>query len=244
MFGVQFGTPVINLGEPVLVFVGTLEDRPVVRDGQIVIRPMMTLSIGYDHRVADGVAASQFTRGLKERLETPSSSEFRVPSSESIDRQSATSAQYSITPGSQHLAPSTQEELGEREIRSMSESDGYAVQVHGRTHQWILDEPVEDGGTDCGPTPVDAFVGALLSCMTISFKAAARRRKVQITKMEGYARANPGRINTITMKLDVWSPDPAETVQALLDTAKRGCYVSGVLKPEIDFPVELAVHKT
>jgi pyruvate/2-oxoglutarate dehydrogenase complex dihydrolipoamide acyltransferase (E2) component/uncharacterized OsmC-like protein len=244
MFGVQFGTPVINLGEPILVFVGALEDRPVVRDGQIAIRPMMTFSIGYDHRVADGVAASRFTRGLKERLETCDSPESRVPSPEFIDRQSATSAQYTILPSTQHPAPNTQEKLGEREIRSMSEGDGYAVQVRGRTHQWILDEPVEDGGTDRGPTPVDTFVGALLSCMTLSFKAAARRRKVRITKMEGSAQANPGRIKTITMKLDAWSPDPAENVQALLDTAKRGCYVSGVLKPEIDFQVELVVHNT
>ncbi|MGE0681245.1 MAG: 2-oxo acid dehydrogenase subunit E2 [Candidatus Binatia bacterium] len=231
MFGVQFGTPVINLGEPVLVFVGAMEDRPVVRDGQIVIRPLMTLSIGYDHRVADGVAASQFTKGLKERLENPASkqsAEFRAPSSEA---------------STQHLTPNTQEELGEREIRSIYEGDGYAVQVGNRAHQWVIDEPVEGGGTDRGPTPVDAFVGALLSCMTISFKATARRRKVQITKMEGYVRAHPGRITTITMKLEAWSPDPTENVQALLDTAKRGCYVSGVLKPEIDFQVELVVHK-
>lgn len=220
MFGVQFGTPVINLGEPILVFVGSVEDRPVARDGQVVIRPMMTLSIGYDHRVADGVAASRFTRGLKEKLEN-------------------------LAAPAQPLALSSQpqEELGEREIRSVSEGDGYAVQVRGRTYQWILDEPVEDGGTDRGPTPVEAFLGALLSCMTISFKAAARRRKVRITKMVGYARANPGRINTITMKLEVWSPDPAEKVQALLDTAKRGCYVSGVLKPEIDFQIVLDVHE-
>jgi len=61
MFGIRAGTPVINLGESILVFVGAVEDRPVVADGQIVIRPMLTLSIAYDHRVADGVAASQFT---------------------------------------------------------------------------------------------------------------------------------------------------------------------------------------
>lgn len=224
MFGVQFGTPVINLGEPVLVFVGALDDRPIARDGQIVIRPMMTLSIGYDHRVADGVAASRFTRGLKERLENLAS-------------------HLSAESNPQSLTPSIQEKLGEREIRAISTGDGYAVQVRGRTHQWGLDEPVEDGGTDHGPTPVEAFVGALLSCMTISFKAAARRRKVQIASMEGYARANPGRITTITMKLEVWSSDPGEKVQALLDTAKRSCYVSGVLKPEIDFQVELAVHR-
>jgi uncharacterized OsmC-like protein len=60
--------------------------------------------------------------------------------------------------------------------------------------------------------------------------------------MEGDAQTNPGRIKTITMKLEVWSPDPEETVRALLDTAKRSCYVSGVLKPEIDFQVELTVR--
>lgn len=243
MFGVQFGTPVINLGEPILVFVGAMEDRPVVRDGHMVIRPMMTLSIGYDHRVADGVAASQFTRGLKERLEARYSSEFLVSSPESIDRQSTTNAQKSTIPGAQRPAPGAQEELGKREIRSVSDGDGYAVQVRTQAHQWILDEPLEDGGTDRGPTPVEALLGALLSCMTISLKAAARRRKVQITKTEGRVWANPGRIKTITMQLEVWSPDSEETVHALLDTAKRGCYVSGVLKPEIDFQVILAAHR-
>ena len=70
MFGIRFGTPVINLGEPILVFVGAVEDRPVVDHGQVVIRPMMTLSIAYDHRVTDGVGAAAFTRGIKERLES------------------------------------------------------------------------------------------------------------------------------------------------------------------------------
>ena len=221
MFGVQFGTPVINLGEPVLVFVGALEDRPVARDGQVVIRPMVTLSIGYDHRVADGVAASRFTRGLKESLES------------SVQR---------LASELRFLTPNLQTELNEREVVVVSDGDGYAVQVRGRAHQWVLDEAVADGGTDAGPTPVEAFLGALLSCLTISFKAAARRRKIHITKLEGHARANPGRIKTMTIKLDVWSPDPEDNIRALLDTAKRGCYVSGVLKPEIDFQVELTVH--
>jgi organic hydroperoxide reductase OsmC/OhrA len=78
--------------------------------------------------------------------------------------------------------------------------------------------------------------------MTISFRATARRRKVTITRMKGRAQANDGRIQTITLNLEVWSPDPAERVEALLEPAKRGCYVSGVLKSEIDFQVELTVH--
>jgi len=234
MFGVQFGMPVINLGEPVLVFVGAMEERPVVRAGEIVIRPIVTLSIAYDHRVADGVAASQFTRGLKERLETGDWGLGKERDEQKLQSGIAIS-------NTQHSTPDSQEELGEREVRSISEGDGYAVQVRGRAHQWEIDEPVTDGGTDRGPTPVDAFLGALLSCMTISFKAAARRRKVQLAKIEGHVQANPGRISTIEMQLQVWSLEPEDKVRAVLETAKRGCYVSGVLKPEITFTVELTV---
>ena len=43
------------------------------------------------------------------------------------------------------------------------------------------------------------------------------------------------------MILEVWSPAPEEQVRALLEPAKRGCYVSGVLKAEINFAVELRV---
>lgn len=228
MFGVRFGTPVINLGEPILVFVGAVEDRPVVRDGQIVIRPMMTLSIGYDHRIADGVAASQFTRGLKKALETLDSVKFRVPSSGT---------------NPQSLIPHSQEVLGKRAIRSASEGDGYAIQVRSHGHTWMLDEPASDGGTDRGPDPVSAFLGALLSCMTISLKAAAKRRKAPLQRVTGYVQATPqGHVKNIAMTLEVWTSAPEENMRALLEPAKRGCYVSGVLKPEIAFDVTLVVH--
>lgn len=149
-----------------------------------------------------------------------------------------------LIPHTQHPALSTREELAEREVRSVSEGDGYAVQVQSRTHQWLLDEPVEDGGTDQGPTPVDAFLGALLSCLAISFKAAARRRKVAVSRLAGRMQATPqGHLKAITMTLEVWSSAPEADVRALLAVAKRGCYVSGVLKPEIEFTVELCVQQ-
>ena len=229
MFGIRAGTPVINLGEPILVFVGAVEDRPVVAEGQIVVRPMLTLSIAYDHRVADGVAAAQFTRGLKESLESG------VRSLESKVENTST----------QHPTPSTQKELGRRGVRVVSEGSGYAVQARSRSHAWVLDEPVTDGGTDAGPDPVSAFLGALLSCMTISFKAAARRRKVIIERMEGQIHATPqGHVKDIAITLEVWSPDPEENIRALLEPAKRGCFVSGVLKPDLDFKVDLSLHST
>jgi pyruvate/2-oxoglutarate dehydrogenase complex dihydrolipoamide acyltransferase (E2) component/uncharacterized OsmC-like protein len=239
MFGIRLGTPVINLGEPILVFVGAVEERPVVVDRQIVIRPMLTLSIAYDHRVADGVAASQFTRGLKQSLESSVRGLGSKESSESGVRSPRSEVRNTST---QHPAPSTQEALGKREVIGVSEGSGYAVHVHSRGHAWVLDEPADDDGTDQGPDPVSAFLGALLSCMTISFKATARRRKVTILRMEGRVQANDGRIHTVTLSLEVWSPDSEESVQALLEPATRGCYVSGILKPEVNFQVTLTVH--
>lgn len=222
MFGIRAGTPVINLGESVLVFVGAVEDRPVVAEGQIVIRPMLTLSIAYDHRVADGVAASRFTRGLKENLES------RVESRESQVRSSEAEVK---------------EELGKREIRVASVGSGYAARARSRGHTWTLDEPISDGGADTGPDPVSAFLGALLSCMTISFKATAHRRKVTIERIQGHVQSNlQGHVKNIALTLEIWSPDREETVRTLLEPAKRGCFVSAVLKPEIDFRVELSIH--
>ena len=227
MFGIQAGTPVINLGEPILVFVGAVEDRPVVVDGQIVVRPMMTLSIAYDHRVADGVAASRFSQGLKQALEDLGP--------EVKSQKSKVKSQKSSSP----------EQLGKRELHSVSAGEGYEVQVRSQNHAWTLDEPTSDGGSDAGPDPVSAFLGALLSCMTIAFKAAARRRKVAIDRIEGHINATPkGHVKEISLTLEVWSPASEQNLQILLERAERGCYVSGMLKSDSAFSVDLTVHTT
>ena len=222
MFGIRAGTPVINLGEPILVFVGAVEERPVVAEGQIIARPMLTLSIAYDHRVADGVAASRLSQGLKEALENLESESFLE------------------VPNPQSLTPNPQESLGKREVRSVSAGDQYAVQVRSHAHVWSLDEPASDGGQDTGPDPVTAFLGALLSCLTIAFKAAARRRKISIERIEGHAKASPkGQVKEIALTLAVWSAASEQDLQLLLERARRGCYVSGVLKPDIQLTMEL-----
>jgi 2-oxoglutarate dehydrogenase E2 component (dihydrolipoamide succinyltransferase) len=49
----------------------TIQERPVVRDGQIVIRPMMYLALTYDHRIVDGREAVTFLKRIKDTLESP-----------------------------------------------------------------------------------------------------------------------------------------------------------------------------
>jgi len=69
--GWGFGTPIINQPESAILGTGAITDRPGVREGQIVIRPIMTYSFTFDHRVIDGAAATKFMDRLTQLLETP-----------------------------------------------------------------------------------------------------------------------------------------------------------------------------
>ncbi len=64
-------TPVINYPEVAIIGVNRIVERPVVRDGRIVIRKMMNLSSSFDHRVVDGWDAARFIQALKNLLEQP-----------------------------------------------------------------------------------------------------------------------------------------------------------------------------
>ncbi|MBM4310773.1 MAG: 2-oxo acid dehydrogenase subunit E2 [Deltaproteobacteria bacterium] len=71
MFGTDVFTAIINQPENAILGVGTIKDKPVVVNGQIVIRPMMNLSLTYDHRTIDGADAGRFMQTLKEFMEDP-----------------------------------------------------------------------------------------------------------------------------------------------------------------------------
>jgi 2-oxoglutarate dehydrogenase E2 component (dihydrolipoamide succinyltransferase) len=70
-FGALLTTPVINQPEVAILGIHKIEDRPVARNGQVVIRPMMWLGLSYDHRLVDGTPAVQFLRRVCELLESP-----------------------------------------------------------------------------------------------------------------------------------------------------------------------------
>jgi pyruvate dehydrogenase E2 component (dihydrolipoamide acetyltransferase) len=64
-------TPIINHPEVAIMGVHVIKERPVVRDGQIVIGHLMNLSLSFDHRVIDGEVGARFTNRIKEFLEEP-----------------------------------------------------------------------------------------------------------------------------------------------------------------------------
>ena len=64
-------TPIINRPEVAIVGVNRIDERPVVRAGQIVVRKMMNLSSSFDHRIVDGWEAASFIAAVKAQLEHP-----------------------------------------------------------------------------------------------------------------------------------------------------------------------------
>jgi pyruvate/2-oxoglutarate dehydrogenase complex dihydrolipoamide acyltransferase (E2) component len=71
--GYRFETVIINQPESAILGTGGISDRAVVREGQIVIRPIMTYYMTYDHRVFTGAVAATFINSLAELLKTPES---------------------------------------------------------------------------------------------------------------------------------------------------------------------------
>jgi len=73
MFGVDVFTPIINPPETAILGVGRIVEKPVVVGKEIVVKPVMHLSLSFDHRVVDGVPAAQFLQKVKEIIESSES---------------------------------------------------------------------------------------------------------------------------------------------------------------------------
>lgn len=68
-FGAEFGTPIINHPECCILAIGVIEDRTVVVDGEIQVRPVTTLSLSFDHRILDGAEAGRALKDLRTLLQ-------------------------------------------------------------------------------------------------------------------------------------------------------------------------------
>ncbi len=70
-FGSLMSTPILNMPQSAILGMHTIKERPVVVEGEIVVRPMMYLALTYDHRIIDGKDAVLFLVALKDMLEDP-----------------------------------------------------------------------------------------------------------------------------------------------------------------------------
>jgi pyruvate dehydrogenase E2 component (dihydrolipoamide acetyltransferase) len=63
-------TPIVNHPEVAILSIGRVADRPVVRDGEVTVRPVGTIAVTFDHRVIDGARAAEFGLAVIRRLES------------------------------------------------------------------------------------------------------------------------------------------------------------------------------
>ena len=78
VYGSMLSTPILNPPQSGILGMHNIIERPVVVDGEIVIRPMMYLALSYDHRIVDGKEAVQFLVNIKETLEDPARLLLRI----------------------------------------------------------------------------------------------------------------------------------------------------------------------
>jgi 2-oxoglutarate dehydrogenase E2 component (dihydrolipoamide succinyltransferase) len=71
IYGSLLSTPIVNPPQSGILGLHVVQDRPVARDGQVVVRPMMYVALTYDHRVVDGREAVTFLRHVKACIEEP-----------------------------------------------------------------------------------------------------------------------------------------------------------------------------
>ena len=71
IFGSMMSTPILNQPQSAILGMHSIQQRPMVIDGEIVARPMMYLAVTYDHRIIDGKEAVQFLVSIKDQLEDP-----------------------------------------------------------------------------------------------------------------------------------------------------------------------------
>lgn len=71
VFGSLVSTPIINPPQSAILGMHAIQERPVVEDGEVVVRPMMYLALSYDHRIIDGKDAVQFLVTIKQMVEDP-----------------------------------------------------------------------------------------------------------------------------------------------------------------------------
>jgi len=71
VYGSLLSTPILNTPQSGILGLHKIEDRPVVVNGEIVVRPMMYVALSYDHRIIDGREAVTFLKRIKECIENP-----------------------------------------------------------------------------------------------------------------------------------------------------------------------------
>lgn len=129
---------------------------------------------------------------------------------------------------------------------------GYLVNISARNHKLLLDEPRESGGTDQGPTPLEALLAALAACLIMTLRLHAQRNRVEIDEINAVAeasvdprgfigRAKPG-LQDVKLRVTIKTGADQRIVEELVKKAEEYCPVADTLRTQT--PIELVTEIT
>lgn len=209
--GVDSFTPIINPPEVAILGLGRADPRAVHSAEGSAARRHLTMSLSFDHRVVDGADAARFLDTVAEAVTEPGRllPEGVVVGGDDADRIDASN----------------------RRARATNE-DGLAGTVDVGESTWRFDEPTDVGGGGTAPTPVDHFVGSLAACLAVSTRSGADKHDADLGSVEVDVTGRPehGRITSIDATISLESDAADETVERVVESAKRICTVSGLIR--------------
>lgn len=113
---------------------------------------------------------------------------------------------------------------------------GFRCRVPVREWEVRADEP-PDIGSDTGPAPTELFLTSLATCFTMAMVYAARKRDVKLDDLAVRVESDYDGPRIRSLRVEVQSTSPHDEVEALLEPARRACYVSNTLAepPELTY---------
>ncbi len=214
MFEVEFFDPILDPPQVAILGVGA-------RQGG-----MLPLSLTFDHRAVDGADAARFLGAIADALAHP----LRLVERGTDEDDSGTVREREAAATDARVATA-------RSTRGMQAT------VRSRQFEWPVDEPTDRGGDDTGPTPVESFLGSLASCLALSVRTVADRRDIVLHDIDVTADGEPdeGRIERILLSIAIDSPSDRESLEQLVETAERVCFVNNLVDEDIEREIDLEV---
>ena len=220
VLGVESFDPIINPPQVAILGVNAVSEAPTRGpDDGVEWRRRLPFDLSFDHRIVDGADAARFLETLVEHVEEPWS---LLP--DEIDREAA--------------APVDTEMPG-RTVTARN-PDGMAGTIKAGSFEWGYDEPEEAGGTETGPTPVDVFLGALASCLSLSTRFQAQKRDTPVDGIDVTTEADPehGSVERLSATIRLETDADDETLERLVELGERGCHVSQLVSEDV--PIEIS----
>ncbi|MFA9516717.1 2-oxo acid dehydrogenase subunit E2 [Halopenitus sp. H-Gu1] len=225
LLGVESFDPIINPPQVAILGVNALSERPVVRDGEVVVREVLPLDLSFDHRIVDGADAARFLDTLVEHLENP------WPLLSGVSPSDAPEA-AAMDEGGDRTLP-------ERTATARLDPDLSGTVTAG-DYEWPYDVTPEFGGGR-HPTPVDYFTGALSACLSASIGVQADMREISIEEVEVAATSTPeeGSVESIDLEVSLSGVEEVDddALSRIVTGGERTCHVAELLGEDIEVNV-------